>query len=73
MAGPRVLALMPTRLEKTIHREVEIDGEIFTLAISPTGVRLSRKRFRSGVALSWKALWNEGRRSVDDEPRPHVG
>jgi hypothetical protein len=48
---------MPTKLEKTIRREIEIDGEPFTISISPDGFRLTRKRFRSGVALSWKSLW----------------
>lgn len=48
---------MATKLDKTIRREIEIDGEPFTIAISPDGVRLTRKRFRSGVALSWKLLW----------------
>lgn len=48
---------MPTKLDKTIRREIEIDGERFTIAISPEGFRLTKKRFRSGVALSWKTLW----------------
>ena len=48
---------MATRLDKTIRREIEIDGEPFTIAISPDGFRLTKKRFRSGVALSWKMLW----------------
>src|SRR5437763_1508056 len=48
---------MPTKLDKTIRREIEIDGEPFTISISPAGFRLSKKRFRSGVALSWKSLW----------------
>lgn len=48
---------MATKLDKTIRREIEIDGEPFTVAISPTGFRLTKKRFRSGVALSWKSLW----------------
>lgn len=56
---------MSTKLDKTIVREVEIDGESYTIAISPEGVRLSKKRFRSGVALSWKSLWNEGSRISD--------
>ena len=49
---------MATKLDKTIRREIEIDGEIFTIAISPDGFRLTKKRFRSGVALSWKLLWS---------------
>ncbi len=48
---------MSTKLEKTIRREIEIDGEPFTISISPEGFRLTKKRFRSGVALSWKTLW----------------
>jgi hypothetical protein len=48
---------MATKLDKTIRREIEIDGEAFTVAISPEGLRLTRKRFRSGVAISWKSLW----------------
>lgn len=48
---------MVTKLQKEIRREVEIDGEPFTVTISPTGVRITRKRFRSGRALSWRALW----------------
>ena len=49
---------MATKLDKTIRREIEIDGEPFTVAISPNGFRLTKKRFRSGVALSWKRLWD---------------
>jgi hypothetical protein len=48
---------MSTKLDKTIRREIEIDGEPFTITISPDGFRLTKKRFRSGVALSWKSLW----------------
>jgi hypothetical protein len=55
---------MATKLSKEIRREIEIDGEPFTVAISPTGVKLTRKRFRSGRTLSWRALWQSGN---DDE------
>jgi hypothetical protein len=48
---------MSTKLDKTIRREIEIDGEPFTISVSPEGFRLTKKRFRSGVALSWKTLW----------------
>jgi hypothetical protein len=48
---------MATKLDKTIRREIEIDGEPFTIAVSPEGLRLTKKRFRSGVAVSWKSLW----------------
>jgi hypothetical protein len=48
---------MATKLDKTIRREIVIDGEPFTISVSPDGLRLTRKRFRSGVVLSWKSLW----------------
>jgi hypothetical protein len=48
---------MATKLEKSIRREIEIDGEPFTIIVSPDGFRLTKKRFRSGVALSWKSVW----------------
>jgi hypothetical protein len=50
---------MVTRIQKPIRREIEIDGEPYTVVIAADGLRLTRKRFRSGVALSWKALWRE--------------
>ncbi|HET8656422.1 MAG TPA: hypothetical protein VFL93_12955 [Longimicrobiaceae bacterium] len=57
---------MSIKLEKPIRREVEIDGEPYTVTLTPDGVRLARKRFRSGVALSWKELWKS---AVRGEPR----
>lgn len=60
---------MATKLEKTIRREIEIEGEPYTVAISPQGLRVTRKRFRSGVALSWKALL-AGHIRPDEPPSP---
>ncbi|MDB4906939.1 MAG: hypothetical protein JWO05_1723 [Gemmatimonadetes bacterium] len=51
---------MATKLVKEIRREIEIDGEAFTVTLTPQGVRLTRKRFRSGRVLSWRALWERG-------------
>lgn len=59
---------MATKLTKEIRREIEIDGEAFTVSISPTGVRLTKKRFRSGRALSWRALWQGAAGQPDDRP-----
>ena len=59
---------MATKLLKEIRREIEIDGEPFTVAISPSGVKLTRKRFRSGRALSWRALWQSGQEEQREAP-----
>ena len=47
---------MTTRLTEALRREVEIEGEAYTILITPSGVRLTRKRFREGTFLTWKAL-----------------
>ena len=49
---------MATKLDKPIRREILIDGHPYTVVVSPDGLRLAKKRFRSGVALSWKAIWD---------------
>jgi len=59
---------MATKLQKEIRREIEIDGEPFTIAISPAGFRLTKKRFRSGVALSWKSVWGRFGREASSLP-----
>lgn len=61
---------MATKLQKEIRREIEIDGEPFTVAISPTGVKLTKKRFRSGRALSWRALWQNGTDEQNESAAP---
>ena len=60
---------MSTKLEKPIRREIDIDGELFTLIVGPDGLRLTRKRFRSGLAVSWKALL----RQLDRSEQAHAG
>ena len=52
---------MATKLDKTIKREIELDGQHFMVAISPEGVKLTQKGFRKGREMAWKALWEGGR------------
>lgn len=49
---------MTLKLTTPLRREIEIDGEAFTVVVSADGIRLTRKRFRSGRTLSWRALWD---------------
>jgi hypothetical protein len=37
---------MATKLDKTVKRELDIDGEAWMLAISPEGLKLTRKGHR---------------------------
>ena len=47
---------MTTPLEKELKREVEIEGQLFTLTISPVGLRLVPKGKRNGLEFRWQDL-----------------
>ena len=49
---------MATKLDKTIKREIELDGQAFMVAIGPDGVKLTQKGFRKGREMSWRQLWS---------------
>lgn len=51
---------MATKLEKTLKREIDIDGQPYMVAISPEGVKLTQKGFRKGPELTWKQILNSG-------------
>jgi hypothetical protein len=53
-------APMATKLDKTIKREIEMDGTAYMVTISPEGVKLTQKGFRKGREITWKNLWNSG-------------
>ena len=47
---------MATRLDKSLKRELEIDGVAYMIAISPEGLKITIKGKRNGIELSWKDL-----------------
>lgn len=47
---------MATKLDKTIKRELAHKGEVFTVAISPEGIKVTRKGARKGHELSWDSI-----------------
>jgi hypothetical protein len=47
---------MATRLDKTIKRELELDGRLYTVSISPQGVKVVPKGGRKGYELTWESL-----------------
>ncbi len=51
---------MTTKLDKTIKREIELDGSAYMVAVSPSGVKLTQKGFRKGREMSWRQLWEGG-------------
>lgn len=67
---------MATKLEKTLKREIEIDGQAYMVAISPEGVKLTQKGFRKGPELTWKqilATGGENDNGGGDESSPPSG
>ncbi|MEO8336418.1 MAG: hypothetical protein ABI664_15670 [bacterium] len=51
---------MTTKLTEPLRREIEIDGEAYTVLLTPQGLRLSRKRFRQGRQMAWRTIWQQG-------------
>ena len=49
---------MTTRLDKTLKRELNIEGRAFMLAFSPDGLKLTLKGRRKGLELHWGDLVN---------------
>lgn len=47
---------MATKLDKTIKREIDVDGALYTVTISPDGVKVVEKGKRLGRELSWRSI-----------------
>jgi hypothetical protein len=51
---------MATKLDKPLKRELDLNGEPYTLTISPEGLKLVPKGRRKGHELAWKDLVSGG-------------
>ena len=47
---------MTTKLDRPLKRELEIDGRLYTVTISPDGVKVVEKGKRRGHELSWETI-----------------
>jgi hypothetical protein len=47
---------MPTKLEKPLRREIEIQGKPFVVTLLPEGFKLVSKGRRKGLELQWEQL-----------------
>ncbi len=47
---------MAAKLDKPIKRELDLDGETYTVTISPEGVRIVLKGRRKGHEISWQTI-----------------
>jgi hypothetical protein len=56
MSGATAEGRVATRLDKTIKRELELDGKLYTVSVSPQGIRIVPKGGRKGHEISWETL-----------------
>lgn len=47
---------MAVKLEKSIKRELEMDGKTYTIQIAPEGIKVTEKGKRKGREISWRAI-----------------
>jgi hypothetical protein len=47
---------MTAKLDKTIKRELELDGKLYTIAIAPEGIKITEKGRRNGPEVSWRSI-----------------
>jgi hypothetical protein len=47
---------MTTKLDKTIKRELDVDGKLYTIAIATDGLKITEKGKRLGQELSWRSI-----------------
>jgi hypothetical protein len=47
---------MATKLDKSLKREIEIEGKPYMLTITPEGLKLVPKGKRKGQEIAWSAL-----------------
>ena len=47
---------MAAKLDKAIKRELELDGETYTVTISPEGIRIVPKGRRKGHEITWQTI-----------------
>lgn len=47
---------MPTRLDRTIKRELQLGEKLYTVTITPEGVKITPKGGRRGHEITWEEL-----------------
>jgi hypothetical protein len=69
---------MATKLEKSIKRELDLDGKLYTVLIAPDGIKVTEKGKRKGQEIPWRSIisgdasLNESLKISVDATRPGV-
>jgi hypothetical protein len=47
---------MATKLDKSIKRELDLDGKLYTVTIAPEGIKVTEKGKRKGQEIPWRTI-----------------
>jgi hypothetical protein len=47
---------MATKLDKSIKRELDLDGKLYTVTIAPDGIKVVEKGKRKGQEIPWRTI-----------------
>jgi hypothetical protein len=47
---------MATKLDKSIKRELDLDGKLYTVTIAPDGLKVVEKGKRKGQEIPWRTI-----------------
>lgn len=47
---------MTTTLDKPLRREIDVEGQAYTVLMDQQGIKITRKAHRKGVELRWTDL-----------------
>lgn len=57
---------MTTKLDKSLKREIDLDGTLYTVTMSAEGVKVVQKGKRKGHELSWRDIISGDARLAQD-------
>lgn len=49
---------MTTTLDKPLRREIDVEGQAYTVVFDAQGIKITRKAHRKGVELRWSDMIN---------------
>ena len=49
---------MTTTLDKPLRREIDVEGQPYTVLLDAQGIKITRKAHRKGMELKWSDLIN---------------
>jgi hypothetical protein len=60
-----------TPLDKPLKRQIDVDGQAFTVTLDATGIKITKKAHRNGMEVRWADLIkNDPTLAGSSEPSP---